>query len=186
MLNRIVDEIDHCIKNECFIAALSLALTLPDICGKAEYPKASDTQRYIQWYNTYIGQHEKPSHPYGDDMPYTSGELVYNLRYSMLHQGTPNVDLKKIKEERCKIDRFVLVISSVYDSGYSRVSNIGTNKSFRELNISLIDLCKKICNAAKKYYSENENKFDFFKYSLEDKRKVYEKIYGINDFCDEK
>lgn len=182
MLNRIVDEIDQSIKNECFIAALSLALMLPDICGKAEYPKASDTQRYIQWYNTYIGQYEKPSHPYGDDMPYTSGELVYNLRNSMLHQGTPSVDSSRIKEERCKIDRFVLAISSVYDSGYSVLSlKTDTNDSYRELNISLLDLCNKICKAAKKYYSENESKFTFLQYELIDKREAYEQIYGKDE-----
>lgn len=178
MLNQIIDEIERSIENECFIAALSLALTIPDICGKAEFPNEGNTKRYIHWYNTFIGQYEKPRSDYCADMPYTSGEIVYNLRNSMLHQGTPSVNSSKIKEDICKVDKFVLVISSVYDSGYSRVSyRSDTNESFRELNISLLDLCKKICDAAKKYYSENERRFDFFEYELLDKRTSNNKIY---------
>ena len=38
MLMRIIDEMKRSIDNECFIAALMLALSIPDICGKAEYP----------------------------------------------------------------------------------------------------------------------------------------------------
>lgn len=38
MINRITDEMKKCVENECYIAALALALTLPDTCGKAEYP----------------------------------------------------------------------------------------------------------------------------------------------------
>ena len=52
MIDRILGEIKKSIDNECFIAALALALTLPDICGKAEYPDDSIAGRYIRWYNT--------------------------------------------------------------------------------------------------------------------------------------
>lgn len=48
-----IDEAEMCLENEWFIAALTLALTLPDICGKAEYPDETVTARYIQWFNTY-------------------------------------------------------------------------------------------------------------------------------------
>lgn len=44
MLMRIIDEMKRSIDNECFIAALMLALSIPDICGKAEYP---DTEKLL-------------------------------------------------------------------------------------------------------------------------------------------
>ena len=88
MIDRIVSEIKTCLENDCYIAALALALTLPDVCGKAEYPNEGNTKRYIKWYNEYVGKYEKPSDPYGSDMPYSSGEVIYNLRNSLLHQGT--------------------------------------------------------------------------------------------------
>jgi len=49
MINNIISEIKKSIDNECFIAALALALTLPDICGKAEYPNEGNTKRYIEF-----------------------------------------------------------------------------------------------------------------------------------------
>lgn len=101
MLLKIIDEIKKSIDNECFIAALTLALTIPDICGKAEYPDANITERYIKWYNMYVGRYEKFSDSYGIDMPYSSGELIYNLRNSLFHQGTPNIDVMRVKEEAC-------------------------------------------------------------------------------------
>ena len=38
MILRIIDEIEKALNHDLYFAALNLALTLPDICGKAEYP----------------------------------------------------------------------------------------------------------------------------------------------------
>ena len=64
MINRIINEIKVCLNTNCFIAALTTALTLPDICGKAEYGEwVNDQQgdkrvynkmRYVKWYNQYV------------------------------------------------------------------------------------------------------------------------------------
>ena len=182
MITRIIEEIKKCIDNECFIAALSLALTIPDVCGKAEYPNANNTERYIKWFNTYVGAYEKPSDPYGSDMPYLNGEVLYNLRNSMLHQGTPNIDASKVKEERCKVDEFILIISDIYDGGLSRVS-YGKELTITErmLQINLVNLCHKLCSVAKSYYEDNKDKFDFFQYQLKDVRHKYDELFLSSD-----
>lgn len=46
MVNEIVREVNACLDNGCCIAGLSLALTLPDICGKAYYPQLGNKRRY--------------------------------------------------------------------------------------------------------------------------------------------
>lgn len=38
MLLSLIDDMNKALDNDCFFSALSLALTLPDICGKAKYP----------------------------------------------------------------------------------------------------------------------------------------------------
>ena len=38
MMDRLIDEIYVNMNNNCFLTALSTALSIPDICGKAEYP----------------------------------------------------------------------------------------------------------------------------------------------------
>lgn len=178
MLKQMIDEIKRSIDNECFIAALMLALSIPDICGKAEYPNEGNTVRYIKWYNTYVGKYEVPSDSYGSDMPYSSGELIYNLRNSLFHQGTPNVDTKKIKEERCKVNQFRLTINDVIDGGTSRVSyGQGLEVQERMLEVNIVNLCSKLSAVAKTYYSEHGDKFDFFKYELQDIRHAYSSLF---------
>lgn len=52
------------VESECYLPALALALTLPDICGQIEYPdfKRKDKngkefregrRQYVTWYNDF-------------------------------------------------------------------------------------------------------------------------------------
>ena len=104
MVNEIVREVNVCLDNGCCIAGLSLALTLPDICGKEYYPQLGNKRRYIKWFNEYIGQFECDEEGAEVGIPYLSGELVYSLRCSLLHQGNPN-----IKENEFGIVYFELI-----------------------------------------------------------------------------
>lgn len=81
MVQRIVDDIRAALDHDLYFAALSTALTLPDICGKAEYPnEKSSKKRYIDWYNKEIGYYEKNPHQTTDEgMPYLSGSVIYSL-----------------------------------------------------------------------------------------------------------
>lgn len=59
MVNQLIDDINKALDNNAYFAALSLALTLTDICGKAKYPDAGNRRRYIDWFDEYIGQYEQ-------------------------------------------------------------------------------------------------------------------------------
>ena len=162
-----IEEIEFCLEQEHYIAALSLALTLPDICGKAEYPNLGNTQRYIQWYNQYMVQYQKGNSLYDSDMPYLSGEVVYNLRNSMLHSGNPNVDSGKIKDADNKVDRFELRLAKDFSGDTSCVA-YGKNYDIvkREYTVNVYLLCYRLCETAKLYYQNNKEKFNFFNYSI--------------------
>ena len=174
MRNRIEDiflerirEIDVCLDNECYIAALSLALTLPDICGRAEYPNARVRDRYIMWYDTFLGPLQKFNSPYGADMPYLSGEVVYSLRCNFLHIGNPNIEIDKIKDELCKIDHFSLEAGQSLSGDLSHVTyGKGFCITERSYSVNIRLLCVRLSRIAKEYYIEHKGKFDFFKYSM--------------------
>ena len=111
MVLQIIKEIESALSHDLYLAALNLALTLPDICGKAEYPDLRTSQRYKKWYDENVGITEKPPKHDGDpEMPYLSGDVVYSLRCSLLHEGNP--DLQKQNVQPVPIDRFSLVIQS--------------------------------------------------------------------------
>ena len=65
-----IDDIEFCLEHERYMAALALALTLPDICGKAEFPSkhTSVTERYIKWFNQFVEPYGKPTSKYSDDI----------------------------------------------------------------------------------------------------------------------
>jgi len=154
------NDIRSALKNQCYFSALSLALTLPDICGKAEYPNKQVAERYISWYDKYIGAYVKNEGSFGQS-PYLSGEMVYNLRNTYLHQGSPNVDASKVKEEANQVDKFILSLgdgTKIHEMTFS--VNVGA-VAFRTILVDITYLCSVLCDCSLAYYRENVEKFVF-------------------------
>ncbi len=175
MIEKLLEEIEKALSHDLYFAALSLVLTLPDICGRAEYPSAGVTKRYITWYNEYIGQYDRC--PCDDckevQMPYLSGEVVYNLRNSFLHQGTPNIDSSQIKDPSNQLDEFILVVEKknefdIYSDASSITESSQGEIKHRSYRVNIRRLCMIITLSAKSYYIKNKDKFDFFNYKILD------------------
>lgn len=170
MIDLIIKDINCALDNKAYFAALCLALTLPDICGKAEFPNETNTKkRYIGWHDEYIGKFEKrpkmdDNHP---EMPYLSVEVVFSLRNFLLHQGTPNIDINRIQEEACKIDNFELLVEEKNEFDiYADSSAYCHNSGKRTYRVSIRRLCCILCWVAEPYYQENKEKFNFFNCSI--------------------
>lgn len=171
MIYEIIKEINHCLDNDCCMAALSLALMLPDICGKALYPQAKNKERYVKWFDEYIGKYNHDDEHIELGVPYLNGKLVYSLRCSVLHQGNPSV-----KKKECNVDYFELLYSK-YDKttmiqGVSEYVTIkdenGICKAINNrISINVRSMCWQICKLAELCYKENKEKFDFFNYHIE-------------------
>ena len=150
MITRYVREIEISLENRCYFVALALTLTLPDICGAAEYPaETSVGKRYINWYNKYIGDAEQKERS-SDTDSYLSGEVVYNLRNTFLHQGNPTINKDKIKAPENHFDKFILILGDG-----TKIREIKTQfdiangaATFRAMSIDITYLCREICAAA--------------------------------------
>lgn len=203
MVNRLIEEIQKALKAELYFSALTLALTLPDICGKAAYPELQNgKKRYIKWFDEHIGDFEKPPEfPYppsdkemeidkkflsaAKELPYLSGKVMYSLRCSVLHEGNPNIN-----HEQCQIDEFSLIIEKEKpghfysgDSAERRTDCMGNNSCFYRLNLR--GLCRKLCAVADTYYKENKEKFNFFNYSIVDWDEQMERMKSLGYGCPE-
>lgn len=180
MLQQLIDDVNNALTANCYYAALALALTFPDICGKAEFPKEGIAQRYIKWYDEYIGKYEKCTcdQCHSTTMPYLSGEVIYNLRNSFLHQGTPNLNVTKIKDDVNRISRFELIIESknAFDI-YSDASGI-SERSIKTYRVNVRRLCLILCQCAKYYYQDNSEKFDFFTCNVINWDSVVDKMHN--------
>ncbi|MBR2207872.1 MAG: hypothetical protein IJ859_03590, partial [Synergistaceae bacterium] len=149
-----VKDIQNALKNHSYYCALSLALTLPDICGMVEFPNKSVGERYISFYNKYIKKSESNAQD-----PYSSGEVIYNLRNTYLHQGLPDINSGKIKQEVNQVDKFVLFFDDKFRCEMT-ASVIVENVAFRMIGIGVVYLCEIICNGSLLYYRNNKSKFE--------------------------
>ena len=183
IIPELLNEIDVALNNGLYLVALTSALTLPDICGKAEYPDLGNKQRYVKWFNEYITEtnclkryncpkkcdcpksfqcHDNADCPKSDlpDCPSLCGNIIYDLRCSLLHQGNPSIEYG----EKWKIDHFDLIaMKNAADAG---VIFQNGESVLRELRISIERLCLLLRGAVSHYYENNKEKFNFFNYSI--------------------
>lgn len=93
-----LDDIEKAFSAGAYLSAISLALTIPDICGDRLYPelKKKTRQRYVSWFNKYVAFNypEEPAAdgPRGERRYYFDGEDCYQLRCVYLHQGNNATD----------------------------------------------------------------------------------------------
>ena len=156
MVDVYVNDIMNALKNRSYFSALALTLALPDMCGAVEYPKASVTKRYINWYSRYVEPWIKKE---GKDNPDLSGEVGYNLRNTFLHQGLPAVDSEKIKEESNRINQFALILGDETALQEMTISMDVGELSRKLIMVDVTFLCKTISSCALNYYRQNSSRF---------------------------
>jgi hypothetical protein len=89
-MENLINSVKDSIGTKNWYGALTLALTLPDIAGKVEYPTIQSSQkRYSDWFDNYI----KPKYTVRmganrEEMVFLSGGDCYALRCSYLHEGS--------------------------------------------------------------------------------------------------
>lgn len=162
-----VNDIRCSLKNRCYFSALALTLTLTDICGGAEFPNKAVGERYIEWYDKYLGLYmAQGKNDLGGNNPWLSGEVVYNLRNTYLHQGNPGVASDKVKEQVNQLDKFILMLGDGTGLQMATLNiEAGTEESgqitYRMILVDVTYLCHCICDYALWYYENNQEKFRF-------------------------
>lgn len=154
MINELIDEINIALNNGLYLAALTATLTLPDVCGKVEFPSLKTGERYKQWYAKYVLDGNLPA------------DMVYALRCSLLHEGNANIKAKNQLH-------FELMTNSLtqpfgIDFCFNSKITHADGTTDQKITVYVGFLCTAICNAAKKYYTENKDKFSFLNYKIND------------------
>lgn len=154
MINKLIDEINIALNNDLYLTALTATLTLPDVCGKVEFPSLKTGERYKQWYAKYVSDGNLPA------------DMVYALRCSLLHEGNANIKAKNQVHFDLITNRFTqpLGIDFCFNSKITHADGTTDQK----ITVYVGFLCTAICNAAKKYYTENKDKFSFLNYKIND------------------
>jgi len=164
----LIEETNKCLANGSHIAALIVALTIPDICGKILYPNDSIGQRYKKWFDLYIGDYEQSpldkDKPKEEQLSYMNGEVFYKIRCAMLHEGSDDIaknvhvdELNLIFGRSARLE----TISTEQRTDYLSNGSTITYSKVVKWDINVYQLCqKKIC--ASRAFLKNEVKGNDF------------------------
>lgn len=171
----IPEEVRDLLDKESYIAALALALTIPDAYGKLEYPKDGTGDRYRKWYGRYCAFCISPRTCGKPTMLGFDENTCYKLRCELLHAG--DADLKPnvlngfvSKEHSGKDVSFTLRVGAGSGTG-ATWPNDNPDEAEYHLAISIEELCNALCDAADRYERQHPSASDRFpRYMMDDLR----------------
>ena len=150
-----IAEIENAVEKELYNCALTLCLTLPDVCGKVAFPnETSPGKQYKEWFSLYALSYftvEATKLPSKEIVKHTwlSAEECWALRCAFLHAG--NYDVKRVSLANVQIH--------VHRRNSENYSHMVRDSQYADWDV--IELCKKLCLAAREYYYSVEDKQRF-------------------------
>lgn len=148
-MERFTQAINKSIESENWYSALTLALTIPDICGRLSYPefkKTESAKRYKKWFNEYLLHfYESPFH--GEGFTFMSGGDCYALRCALLHEGRDDVTSQKARR-----DVLSKITFSTTGSHRCHINGI--------LILNLQAFCSEICQGVKSWNEDYQDSSD--------------------------
>lgn len=161
MLDKIAD-IKNALSNKTYIAAISLALTLPDICSQIEH-KTSESSKtnYINWVDGHFPPEYFNTCFNGFEEQTFTGNMCYSLRCSVLHSGSTDVKSTRLQ---VSVDKFVLTKpgDDKYYKGYTYSEETQDDGSMIKTTYIAIDyLCECLCDVAEEFYNNWPDKAAF-------------------------
>jgi len=137
-MDNFINAINKAIKGKNWHGALFIALTLPDICGKVEFPRLSSGKRYIDWFDEYMGNKYKT-----ESVVFLSGEDCYALRCALLHEGTDDITQQR---SRKILEQFVFMTDGPH-CNLSQDNYVNGKKVETFLQLRVDKFCKDVCDS---------------------------------------
>ncbi len=167
-LELLINEVEKAIDAKSYLAALHMALSIPDMLGILAYPEFNGN-KYIKWFDENVRNitfgYLYSENPTGisDDCPKMCGEVCYALRCKLFHEGVNDIETKT--KTKVRINEFVLsfddedFVKGNYAGNYYEFDKYdpktNTCPEINYLYISCKGLCKEIVMAAKAFYKNH-------------------------------
>ena len=171
VMDDIISEVRRCLELKLYLAALALALMIPDMCGAIENSgkQMKSYDRYVVWFDKwvaskyvrFIGRNEKDKICFEKESPYFfTGDACYALRCAFLHEGSSDFKRKTFDRGDPEVAdyqfRLVLGGSDGYGCSEYRYGRLKVNKTYNA-TINIAGLCENICCGAEKFYETRRN-----------------------------
>lgn len=162
-----LSEIKKCLDVGMLHSALILALTIPDICGRVEYPDIPDDKnntRYRKWFDDCITKYNIGEVGENKDtFDCFNGYMCYLLRCRMLH-GEP-ADIEEVPnrpESALKKEGYDHIFFTFTSSSYSEFFKVISKKKCALFCKSIPQLVMQIISCADWCYQNEPDKSKFF------------------------
>jgi hypothetical protein len=145
-MKHLISSVNKSLKDENYISALYLSLTLPDICARIESSdNKTSKNKYIKWFNSYLSQqYKRRIGSENKEHVFLTGDDLYALRCAVLHEGRLDISKQSAKKIH---DKFFFTI------GHPHLSQINS-----VLQLDLPTFCKEICSGVSKWIETNKDK----------------------------
>lgn len=141
-----MDDVVKAFRAEAFLSAISLALTIPDICGKRLYPhEKKPGSRYVKWFDEYVASNYPGSCVPGKESsgPYCfSGSDCYQLRCVYLHEGSNAPHPDNIDKGRTVYNVIQFRVGGCNHIGY--LDEFPSGKVFRQVDLDLLQFIENL------------------------------------------
>jgi hypothetical protein len=133
------------LEQQNWYCSLSEALAIPDICGWLETRNPKSQERYVRWFDHYVGgKYIAEVGPEHVRTVFLSGRDCYALRCAFLHQGSEDITAQRGKET---VERFQFVVPP---KGWMVHNNRLNNK----LQLQVDRFCEDIVEGAERWLAE--------------------------------
>lgn len=149
------------------MAALALALTVPDICAQIEDPTNKNVgERYKKWFTRHLDKYYKGNFTFTGipmEMQEFNADICYKLRCALLHSGNADTDLNVLNEMRF----WVPDSNAEYaDCDTGIVKRVQDGSSHKTIILNITQFCENVCCAAKDFYASWPQKDNFDKHEI--------------------
>jgi hypothetical protein len=99
-MRRFTSAVRQTLAAENWVAALYLAVTLPDICARLESNnQRSNGKRYAAWFDRFVGhRYLTEGDATSERRVFLAGNDAYALRCAVLHEGSPDITRQHARE----------------------------------------------------------------------------------------
>lgn len=153
MIKQLLKEIDACIQNNCFYTALMAALTIPDACGKIEYPNEKPSNRYKFWCRDWLGYDKRSA---DENNTQISEDEIYELRCSLFHEVKFPSKFNTQPNTKFKL----YVDNPMIGSIGTIIRNFDGTVKRKEISINIKNICYLVCHSAYIFINKNKEKFE--------------------------
>lgn len=159
IIERMFNEIEKDLNNECFLSALILSLIIPGILGSIVYPDLSYKEAYIKWFDSeVVGDDNNKT----DAIAFLDGEFAYLLKEKLLSTFSNNQKIKNV-------DNISLVMNKkreieIFSDSIVKRTNYFDDKTTIEYGLNIRKLCFMIKQCSYQTlikYQDQINRFKF-------------------------